>query len=177
MFGGKPARGLPKPPLPPPTARRLELATLTRGETPNWVAKTGRQNETPEGGGGGGNSATFQITQQWSNISRGFFHTEVCVYFPLLIAVSYCTHLLSACCAEENGVLYSESEPIKGQLFASPQSTTLHSTGNISAEDSVYKNKVDHNNTRGIVSSLLFFPLELLLHKVYISNILCGLRL
>jgi hypothetical protein len=29
--------------------------------------------------------------------------------------------------------------------------------------------------TRGIVSSLLFFPLKLLLHKVYISNILCGL--
>ena len=57
------------------------------------------------------------------------------------------------------------------------QSATLHSTGNISAEDSVYKNKVGHNSTRGIVSSLLFFPLNLLLHKVYISNILCGLRL
>jgi len=28
--------------------------------------------------------------------------------------------------------------------------------------------------TRGTVSSLLFFPLKLMLHKVYISNILCG---
>jgi hypothetical protein len=40
-------------------------------------------------------------------------------------------------------------------------STTLHSTGSISAEDSVHKNKVGHNSTRGTVSSLLFFPLKL----------------
>ncbi len=62
-------------------------------------------------------------------------------------------------------------------LVARSQSTTLHSTGNISADDSVHKNKVGHNNTRGTISSSLFFPLKLLLHKVYISNILCGLRL
>jgi hypothetical protein len=37
------------------------------------------------------------------------------------------------------------------KLVASPQSTALHSTGNISAEDSVYKNKVGHNSTCGIV--------------------------
>jgi hypothetical protein len=63
------------------------------------------------------------------------------------------------------------------KLVANPQSTTLNSTGNISAEDSVHKNKVGHNNTRGIVSSLLFFPLNLLLRKVCIFIILCGLRL
>jgi hypothetical protein len=57
------------------------------------------------------------------------------------------------------------------------QSTTLHSTGNISAEDSVHKDKVGHNSTHGTVSSLLFFPLKLLLQIVYIFNILCGLRL
>ncbi len=51
------------------------------------------------------------------------------------------------------------------------QSATLHSTGNISAEDSVKKNKAGHNSTRGTVSSLLFFPLKLLLHTVYIFNI------
>ncbi len=51
------------------------------------------------------------------------------------------------------------------------QSATLHSTGNISAEDSVYNNKAGHNSTRGTVSSLLFFPLTLLLHTVYIFNI------
>jgi hypothetical protein len=50
-------------------------------------------------------------------------------------------------------------------------------TGNISAEGSVYKNKAGHNSTRGTVSSLLFFLLKLLLHTVYISTSLCGLRL
>ena len=46
------------------------------------------------------------------------------------------------------------------ELVASPQLTALHSTGNTSAEDSVYKNEVGHNSTRGIVSPLLFFPLN-----------------
>jgi hypothetical protein len=50
-------------------------------------------------------------------------------------------------------------------------SVTLRSTGNISAEGSVYKNKADHNSTRGTISSLLFFPLNILLHTVYILNI------
>ncbi len=39
VFGEKPARGLPKPPLPPPPARRLDLAIFTRGEN----AKLSRQ--------------------------------------------------------------------------------------------------------------------------------------
>jgi hypothetical protein len=44
----------------------------------------------------------------------------VFISFPLLIAVLYCTHLLSACCAGENGALYSEAEPIKGRRNWSP---------------------------------------------------------
>jgi hypothetical protein len=51
------------------------------------------------------------------------------------------------------------------------QSVTLHSTGNIYAEGSVYKNKAGHNSTRGTVSSLLFFLVKILLHTVYIFNI------
>jgi hypothetical protein len=74
------------------------LATPPRGETPNWSAK--RQNGSPEWGGGGGNSATFQITQQWSNISRCLFHTKTCIPCPLLIAVSKFAYLLSTCCNE-----------------------------------------------------------------------------
>ncbi len=99
--------------------------------------------------------------------------------FLLLIALANCAHFLSTCLAGENGVLYSEDRANKRapKLVASPQSTALHPTGNISAEDSVHKHKVGHNGTRGIVSPLLFFPLRLLLHKVYISNILWGLRL
>jgi hypothetical protein len=137
---------------------------------PNPAAKMRRQR------GGGGEFRAFQITQQLSNISRCFFHTRVCIPFLLLIVVTNCAHLLSTYLAEGNGALYSLAEPIKRarNLVASPQLTALHSTGNISAEGSVYKNKVGHNSTCGIVSPLLFFPLKILLHKVYISNILCG---
>ena len=57
--------------------------------------------------------------------------------------------------------LYSEARLYKGASLALlSQSTTTRSTGNISAEDSVYKNKVSHNSTRGIVSPLLLFPLN-----------------
>jgi len=103
----------------------------------------------------------------------------MCIPFLLLIAVANCAHLLSMCLAGENGALYSEGRANKRapNLVVIPQLTALHPTGNISAEDSVHKNKVGHNSTRGIVSPLLFFLLKLLLHKVYISNILCGLRL
>ncbi len=78
----------------------------------------------------------------------------MCIPFLLLIALANCAHLLPKCLAGENGVLYSEGRAYKRapKLVASPQSTALHPTGNISAEDSVHKNKVGHNSTRGIVS-------------------------
>ncbi len=43
--------------------------------------------------------------------------------------------------ASKNGILCSEGRAYKRapELVASPQSTALHPTGNISAEDSVYK--------------------------------------
>jgi hypothetical protein len=46
----------------------------------------------------------------------------MCVSFPLLIAVSNCAHLLSACCKEESGVLYSETEPINRRQIWQPVS-------------------------------------------------------
>ncbi len=87
-----------------------DLATPPRGETPNWVTKhqMGRQLS----GGGGGNFATCQITKQWSNISRFLFHTKTCIPCPLCIAVSKFAKLLSTCCKERKGGLYSEAEPI-----------------------------------------------------------------
>ncbi len=102
--------------------------TLRNAKLSRQNAKMGRQNEAPEWGrGGGGNSATFQITQQWSNISRCFFHTKMCIPFPLLIAVSNCAHLLYACCKEESGALYSEAEPINRRQNWSPALRRLHS--------------------------------------------------
>ncbi len=55
-----------------------------------------------------------------------------------------------------------ELEPV-----SSPQTATLHSTGNTSV-----KKEVSHSNTRGIVR-LCSIPTEILLH---IFNILCGLK-
>ena len=52
-----------------------------------------------------------------------------------------------------------------------PQSVTLRSTGNILWRAVNTKNKASHNSTRVRVSSLLFFPLKILLHTVYIFNI------
>ncbi len=87
---------------------------------------------------------------------------KMCIPFLLLIALENCAHLLSTCLASKNGVLYSEGRAYKRtpELVASPQPTTLYSTGKISAEDSVYKNEVGHNSTHGKVSPLIFFPLN-----------------
>ena len=78
--------------------------------------------------------------------------------FLLLIVLTNCAHLLSRFLASKKGVLYSEGRACKRapELAASPQSTALHSTGNTSAEHSVYKNEVGDNSTRGIVSLCYF---------------------
>ncbi len=51
----------------------------------------------------------------------------MCISYSLLTAVSNCAHLLSACCKEQSGVLYSEAEPIKGRQSWSPVLSRLHS--------------------------------------------------
>ncbi len=73
-------------------------------ETPKWNAWLGE---------GEAWNATFQIIQQWSNISRCLFHMTTCIPCPLLTAVSKFTYLLPMCCNERKHGLYSEAEPIK----------------------------------------------------------------
>ncbi len=131
VFGEKPGRGLPKPSPPSCTApgfgdsHTWKNTKLSR-QAPNPAAQMRRRSE---------------ITHQWSNISRCFFHTKMCIPFLLLIAVANCAHLLSMCLAGENGALYSEGRANKRapNLVVIPQLTALHPTGNISAEDSVHK--------------------------------------
>ena len=83
---------------------------------------------------------------------------KVCIPFLRIIAVANCAHLLATCLLSKNGVLYSEGRAYKRapELVASPQLTALHSTGNTSVKNSVYKNEVGHNSTRGIVSICYF---------------------
>jgi hypothetical protein len=59
-----------------------------------------------------------------------------------------------------------EPEPV-----ASSQSTTLRSTVNTSVKEGSQPQQHKWNR------KALFFPAEILLHIVYIFNILCGLRL
>jgi hypothetical protein len=82
----------------------------------------------------------------------------MCIPFLLLIALTNCAHLLTTCLASKNGILYSKGRAYKRapEIVASPQWTALHSTGNTFAEDSVNKNEVGHNSTRGIVSHYYF---------------------
>ncbi len=87
-----------------------------------------------------------------------FFYTKMCIPFLLIIALTNCAHLLSACLASKNDVLYSEGRVYKRapELVTSPQSIALHSTGNASVKNSVNKNEVGHNSTCGIVSLCYF---------------------
>ncbi len=176
-MGESPREGNPSNPPPPPTLRAWNLR-LPRMEK-RQIESPKRQNGPPEwdtgvgGGGRGGNSATFQITQQWSNISRCFFHMELCVSFPLLIAVPNCAHLLSVCCKEESGTLYSEAESIKGRRNYSLALSRLHSI----LQATSLRRTVYTRTKSATTTNVKFLPLKLLLHKVYISNILCGLRL
>ncbi len=145
-------------------------------ESPN--AKMGRQNEAPDWGRGGGNSATFQITQQWSNISRCLFHTKTCIFCPLLNAVSKFAHLLSTCCKERKSGLYCKAEPINRRQIWQPVSVNYtsfyrqHLCRELCTQEQIRPQLHTWN-------SKLFdiFLLNSLLHKVYISNILGGLRL
>ena len=67
--------------------------------------------------------------------------------------------------------LYSGARLHKGPRTATrPQSTTLHSTVNTSVKEGSWPQQHTWN------SKPLFFPAEILLHIVYISNILCGLE-
>jgi hypothetical protein len=142
VFGRKPARGLPKP---PPSAPRLDSATFTRGE--NAKLTRGAPNLPavlrPGEKGRGGKILRFYnnlITKQYFN---ALLFAKMCIPFLLLIALTNCAHLLSACLTSINGVLYSEGRVCKTapEQVASPQSTALHSTGNTSVKNSVTRTK------------------------------------
>jgi hypothetical protein len=125
---GKPARGLPKPTPPPPcgvwiwrfnTWRNAKLSLQNaQVRCPNGTSDLDRgERWTPLFK----NSTMKQYFKMLINMA------SMCISYPLLTAVSNCAHLLSACCKEESGVLYSEAEPIKGPQNWSPVLSRLHS--------------------------------------------------
>jgi hypothetical protein len=153
VFGEQLARGLPKP---PPSSRHLNPATFTRGENAKLsrgVPKSTRQIEMLRKRKGG------KILCFLNNlITKRYFdplllHKDVYSFSSPYFVDKLCSSPFCVPGGIKNGVLYSEGRAYKRapELVASPQSTALHSTGNISAEDSVYKKEV---------CPLLFFPLN-----------------
>jgi hypothetical protein len=72
------------------------------------------------------------------------FYTKIAITFLLLIALTKCAYLLLALLSSKNRVLYSEGRAYKREpeLADSPQSTTLHSTGNTSVKNGVSRTKL-----------------------------------
>jgi hypothetical protein len=128
---------------PHPTASRIrEVYTWrdcdSRTRTWNPDAELGRR----ERGRGGENNAKLNnsSTEQYFGT---IFYTKIDIPFLLLIALTKCAYLLLASLASKNRVLYSEGRACKREpeLAASPQSTTLHSTGNTSVKNGVSRTR------------------------------------
>jgi hypothetical protein len=109
-----------------------------------------------DNGGGGENNTKLNNSSTVQHFDAGF-KMKILNTFLLLIGLSKCAYLLLASLASKNCVLYSEGIVYKREpeLAASPQSTTLHSTGNTYVKKGI-KNEVGQGNTRGIVSLCYF---------------------
>ncbi len=174
--GGGAARWLPKPcPLPQlaefsPKSAELPTTWLGLRETPSvrqWSAKcppSARQ------------GVTWPV---WCGVrKRNFFKYSVqkpsstllqCQSLPTsslrAVRSEYLAYIVVAFIYKQGGRLFFLSR--RRYIL---QATSLQRTVN-------NKNKACHNSTCGTVSSLFFSRWKVLLHTVYISNILCGLRL
>ncbi len=153
LFGEKPARGLPKP-TPLPTCR--ESAEFTRGKSADAGRRREIQTRNWDVEKGGGNNAKRSHSSTGQHFDAGF-QMKIVNTFLLLIALTKSAYLLSASLASKTRVLYSESKAYKREpkLAASPQSTTLHSTGNTSV-----KNGITRTKSALLVSLCYFFPLN-----------------
>jgi hypothetical protein len=91
---------------------------------------------------GGGKNAKLNNSSTEQHFDA-IFHTKIDIPFFLLIVLSKCAYLLLASLASKNRIIYSEGRAYKREpkLEASPQSTTLHSTGNTSVENGVTRTK------------------------------------
>ncbi len=101
-------------------------------------------------------------------------------YFKILIFTRRCVFLaLSLLQCQRSPISFLQwTEPIKNAESGRPVSVdyTPFYRQHLCGGQCTQEQSRPQQHTRK-VSSLLFFPLKLLLHKVYISNILCGLRL
>jgi hypothetical protein len=173
--GRKPARWQPKLP-PPPQSARSKVAGLPCGDPPT-PAKTCQHPPTP--------TTTPHLSRDRGRGKKGKKCSLIKDYFKKLISHNRRAKLapsllqcqsspiscLRAVRRENVSYIVTRANKRPAKTIRLSQSASQHSTGNISAESSENKKKAGHNSTCGIVSSLLFLPLKILLHTVYIFNI------
>ncbi len=118
---------------------RMQDAVYTGAHICNIGRKIQTRNWDAERGEGGENNTKLNNSLMDQHFEAGFY-TKIATTYLLLIAL---TNLLLASLASKNRVLYSEGRAYKREpeLAASPQSTTLHSTGNTSVKNGVSRTK------------------------------------
>jgi hypothetical protein len=91
--------------------------------------------------GGGGNNVKLNNSSTVQHFDTGFKMKILNTF--LLIALTKSAYLLLVSLASKNRILYSEGRVYKREpkLAASPQLTTLHSTGNTSVKKGVSRTK------------------------------------
>jgi hypothetical protein len=181
---GKPARWQLKPPPPPPKWRGPHVGTHQNG--PPGHAKWTRQDRPRSAKTCQTRHLSRDRGREKKGATRHFSNCSLIKdYFKILISHNSRANLapsllqcqsspisfLRAVRRENVSYIVTRAYKRPAKTTHLSQSATLHSTGNISAEVRENKNKAGHSSTRGTVSSLLFFPLKVLLHTVYIFNI------
>jgi hypothetical protein len=138
-------------------------------------AKSRRGIGTRRKGEEGENNAKLNNSSTGQHFDVGF-QTKIAITFLLFIALTNMPISFWRRWQAKTASHIVRAEPIKGS--PSKQRASVDYTRfkrQHLCEEQCIKNEVGHSNTRGIVS-LCYFPAEILLHIVYISNILCGLE-
>jgi hypothetical protein len=136
-LGKSPPDGYPS--HPPPHASRIR--GVYKWKERNSRTRT-RNPDADLGHGERGENNAIINNSSTDNISTPYFKQRS-ITLLLLIALTKCAYLLLASLASKNRVLYSEgrANKRKPELAASPQSTTLHSTGNTYVKNGVSRTK------------------------------------
>jgi hypothetical protein len=140
-LGKSPLEGYPSHPLPQ-RVENLRNLHMEKAWLQSADAKSRHGIGTLRNGERGENNAKLNNTSTVQHFDAGF-QMKIVKTLLILIVFTKCAYLLLSSLASKNCVLYSEGRVYKREpeLAASPQSTTLHSTGNTSVKKGVSRTK------------------------------------
>ncbi len=130
-MGKSPLEGYPTLPLPQ-RVENLRNLDMEKARLQDADAKSRRGIGKRRNGERGENNAKLNNSSTVQHLDAGF-QLKIVKTLLLLIVLTKCAYLLLVLLASKNHVLYSEGRVYKREpeLAASPQSTTLHATGNV----------------------------------------------